>query len=47
MDEVDIIDLRIIDTEVDENFNIDRIELEDGLYLVASLVNGVPVIIIE
>ncbi len=47
MDEVDIIDLRIIDTEVDENFNIDRIELEDGLYLVPALVNGVPVIIIE
>ena len=47
MDEVDIIDLRIIDTEVDENINIDRIELEEGLSLVPALVNGDPVIIIE
>ena len=47
MDEINIIDLKVVDTDMDENFNIDRIELEDSVYLVARIVNGVPVIIIE
>ena len=44
----ELIGLKIVDLEYDENDNIERIELSDGTYLVPSVsFDMIPTIIIE